>query len=152
MKKTIDVKILDPRIKGEFGLPHYATEGSAGLDLRACVDGALNLEPGQTELIPTGIAIHIADPGLAAILIPRSGMGHKHGIVLGNLTGLIDSDYQGQLFVSCWNRSSSAFTIEPGDRIAQMVIVPVVQADFNVVDSFEESHRAEGGFGSTGGN
>ena len=152
MKKTIDVKILDPRIKGEFGLPHYATEGSAGLDLRACIDGALNLEPGQTELIPTGIAIHIADPGLAAILIPRSGMGHKHGIVLGNLTGLIDSDYQGQLFVSCWNRSSSAFTIEPGDRIAQMVIVPVVQADFNVVDSFEESDRAEGGFGSTGGN
>ena len=152
MKKTIDVKILDPRIKGEFGLPHYATEGSAGLDLRACVDGALNLESGQTELIPTGIAIHIADPGLAAMLIPRSGMGHKHGIVLGNLTGLIDSDYQGQLFVSCWNRSSSAFTIEPGDRIAQMVIVPVVQADFNVVDSFEESDRAEGGFGSTGGN
>jgi len=152
MKKTIDVKILDPRIRGEFGLPHYATEGSAGLDLRACVNGALLLKPGQTELIPTGIAIHIADPGLAAMLIPRSGMGHKHGIVLGNMTGLIDSDYQGQLFVSCWNRSVSEFTIEPGDRIAQMVIVPVVQADFNVVESFEESDRAEGGFGSTGGN
>ena len=152
MKKTIDVKILDQRIRGEFGLPHYATEGSAGLDLRACVDVSLNLEPGQTELIPTGIAIHIGDPGLAAMLIPRSGMGHKHGIVLGNLTGLIDSDYQGQLFVSCWNRSNSAFVIEPGDRIAQMVIVPVVQADFNIVESFEESDRAEGGFGSTGGN
>jgi dUTP pyrophosphatase len=152
MKKTIDVKILDPRIRGEFGLPHYATEGSAGLDLRACVNGALLLKPGQTELIPTGIAIHIADPGLAAMLIPRSGMGHKHGIVLGNMIGLIDSDYQGQLFVSCWNRSVSEFTIEPGDRIAQMVIVPVVQADFDVVESFEESDRAEGGFGSTGGN
>ena len=152
MKKTIDVKILDPRIRGEFGLPHYATEGSAGLDLRACVDGVLTLQPGQTELIPAGIAIHIADPSLAAMLIPRSGMGHKHGIVLGNLTGLIDSDYQGQLFVSCWNRSASEFSIEPGDRIAQMVIVPVVQADFNVVESFEESDRAEGGFGSTGGS
>jgi len=152
MKKTINVKILDPRIRGEFGLPHYATEGSAGLDLRACLDDVLTLKPGQTELIATGIAIHIADPGLAAMLIPRSGMGHKHGIVLGNLTGLIDSDYQGQLFVSCWNRSGLEFSIEPGDRIAQMVIVPVVQADFNVVESFEESDRAEGGFGSTGGN
>ena len=152
MKKTINVRILDPRIRGEFGLPHYATEGSAGLDLRACLDDVLTLKPGQTELIATGIAIHIADPGLAAMLIPRSGMGHKHGIVLGNLTGLIDSDYQGQLFVSCWNRSGLEFSIEPGDRIAQMVIVPVVQADFNVVESFEESDRAEGGFGSTGGN
>ena len=152
MKKTINVKILDPRIRGEFGLPHYATEGSAGLDLRACLDDVLTLKPGQTELIATGIAIHIADPGLAAMLIPRSGMGHKHGIVLGNLTGLIDSDYQGQLFVSCWNRSGLEFSIKPGDRIAQMVIVPVVQADFNVVESFEESDRAEGGFGSTGGN
>ena len=152
MKKTINVKILDPRIRGEFGLPHYATEGSAGLDLRACLDDVLTLKPGQTELIATGIAIHIADPGLAAMLIPRSGMGHKHGIVLGNLTGLIDSDYQGQLFVSCWNRSGLEYSIEPGDRIAQMVIVPVVQADFNVVESFEESDRAEGGFGSTGGN
>ena len=152
MKKDIDVKILDPRVKGEFGLPHYATEGSAGLDLRACIDGELKLQPGETELIPTGIAIHIADPGLAAMLIPRSGMGHKHGIVLGNLTGLIDSDYQGQLFVSCWNRSSTEFSINPGDRIAQMVLVPVVQAQFNVVDDFDQSDRGEGGFGSTGGN
>ena len=152
MKKDIDVKILDPRVKGEFGLPHYATEGSAGLDLRACIDGELKLQPGQTELIPTGIAIHIADPGLAAMLIPRSGMGHKHGIVLGNLTGLIDSDYQGQLFVSCWNRSSTEFSINPGDRIAQMVLVPVVQAQFNVVDDFDQSDRGEGGFGSTGGS
>ncbi len=152
MNKKIDVKILDPRITTEFGLPEYATPGSAGLDLRACVDQALELAPGQTELIPTGIAIHIEDPDLAAVLIPRSGMGHKHGIVLGNLTGLIDSDYQGQLFVSCWNRSSSGFMISPGDRIAQMVIIPVVQAQFNVVESFEASDRAEGGFGSTGGS
>ena len=150
--QKIDVKILDPRIGEEFGLPHYATPGSAGLDLRACIDGELVLEPGQTELIPTGIAIHIGDPGVAAMLIPRSGMGHKHGIVLGNLTGLIDSDYQGQLFVSCWNRGSGAFTINPGDRIAQMVLVPVIQAAFNVVEDFETSDRAEGGFGSTGGN
>jgi dUTP pyrophosphatase len=151
MKKTVNVKILDSRINGEFGLPHYATEGSAGLDLRACIDGGIELAPGQTELIPTGIAIHIDDPEYAAVLIPRSGMGHKHGIVLGNLTGLIDSDYQGQLFVSCWNRGSGAFTINPGVRIAQMVIIPVVQAEFNVVESFEETVRAEGGFGSTGG-
>jgi len=150
MKKQIDVKILDQRIQGEFGLPRYATPGSAGLDLCACIDESLELESGQTELIPTGIAIHISDPNYAVILIPRSGMGHKHGIVLGNLTGLIDSDYQGQLFVSCWNRSSSLFTINPGDRIAQMVLVPVVQAEFNVVESFEESDRAQGGFGSTG--
>ena len=121
------------------------------MDLRACIDSPLNLEPGQTELIPTGIAIHLGDPGLAAILIPRSGMGHKHGIVLGNLTGLIDSDYQGQLFVSCWNRGSAEFAIQRGDRIAQMVIVPVIQAEFNIVQSFDESVRAEGGFGSTGG-
>ncbi len=152
MKKKIDVKILDPRIAGEFGLPRYATTGSAGLDLRACVAQSLQLQPQQTELIPTGIAIHIADPEFAAVLIPRSGMGHKHGIILGNLTGLIDSDYQGQLFVSCWNRSTSAFTINPGDRIAQMVLVPVVQAEFNVVESFTTSDRSEGGFGSTGGN
>lgn len=152
MQAKIDVKILDSRITDEFGLPQYATPGSAGLDLRACVAQSLQLQPGQTELIPTGIAIHIADPGLAAVLIPRSGIGHKHGIVLGNLTGLIDSDYQGQLFVSCWNRSRSMFTINPGDRIAQMVLVPVVQAEFNVVESFEQSARADGGFGSTGGN
>ena len=150
MNKKIDVKILDQRIRGEFGLPKYATPGSAGLDLCACIDEPLELKAGGTELIPTGIAIHIADPGYAVMLIPRSGMGHKHGIVLGNLTGLIDSDYQGQLFVSCWNRSGSSFTLNPGDRIAQMVMVPVVQAEFNVVESFEVSDRAEGGFGSTG--
>ncbi|NKB63862.1 MAG: dUTP diphosphatase [Gammaproteobacteria bacterium] len=152
MKTAVDLKILDPRIIGEFGLPHYATTGSAGLDLRACIDDELILQPGQTELIPTGIAIHLNDPGLAAVLLPRSGMGHKHGIVLGNLTGLIDSDYQGQIFVSCWNRSQTGFVIHAGDRIAQMVLVPVVQADFNVVESFQESERAAGGFGSTGGN
>ena len=152
MNKKINVKILDPRINGEFGLPEYATPGSAGLDLRACVEDVLVLKPGETELIPIAIAIHIADPNYAAMLIPRSGMGHKHGIVLGNLTGLIDSDYQGQLFVSCWNRSASEFAITPGDRIAQMVIVPVVQAEFNVVDSFDETERAQGGFGSTGEN
>ncbi len=152
MKKQIDLKILDPRIETEFGLPNYATSGSAGIDLRACVHGPITLAPGQTELIPTGVAIHIGDPSLAAVLIPRSGMGHKHGIVLGNLTGLIDSDYQGQLFVSCWNRSSTEFTISPGDRIAQMMFVPVIQAEFNIVDDFDVSDRADGGFGSTGGN
>ncbi len=152
MKKRIDVRILDSRIENEFGLPGYATAGSAGLDLRACVDQALALKPGQVELIPTGIAVHIADPGFAAVLIPRSGAGHKQGIVLGNLTGLIDSDYQGQLFISCWNRSGTEFTIQPGDRIAQMVIIPVVQAEFNVVDSFGQSERIDGGFGSTGNN
>ena len=152
MKKPLDVKILDSRIRDEFGLPHYATPGSAGLDLRACLDGPLELSPGQTELVPTGIAIHINDPGYAAVLIPRSGMGHKHGIVLGNLTGLIDSDYQGQLFVSCWNRGHGEFTINPGDRIAQMVLVPVAQIEFNVVADFDASERAAGGFGSTGGS
>ncbi len=152
VNKQIDIKILDRRIKDEFGLPQYATHGSAGLDLRACVAQSLPIQPGQTTLIPTGIAIHIADPELAALLIPRSGMGHKHGIVLGNLTGLIDSDYQGQLFVSCWNRSSTAFTINPGDRIAQMIFVPIVQATLNVVQSFTETDRADGGFGSTGEN
>ncbi len=152
MKKQIDVKILDPRIKKEFGLPHYATNGSAGLDLRACVDKPMELTAGETQLIPSGIAIHIADNSLAAILLPRSGMGHKHGIVLGNLVGLVDSDYQGQVFVSCWNRGQNSFTIEPGDRIAQMVFVPVIQAQFNVLDSFEESGRAAGGFGHTGKN
>mgnify|MGYP001823110873 FL=1 len=150
MNARVDVKVLDPRVESEFGLPAYATSGSAGLDLRACLDEELTLNPGQTELLPTGIAIHIADPGLAAIILPRSGLGHKHGIVLGNLVGLIDSDYQGQLFVSCWNRGSQAFSIAPGDRIAQLVIVPVVQAEFRVVSSFSESDRAEGGFGSTG--
>ena len=148
--QNIQLKILDPRLGDEFPLPDYATAGSAGMDLRACLEKTLLLEPGQTELIPTGMAIHIDDPGLAAVLLPRSGLGHKHGIVLGNLTGLIDSDYQGQVFVSCWNRSSHPFTIEPGDRIAQMVILPVVQARFDVVEEFTDSNRGAGGFGSTG--
>ena len=145
---TIDVKILDPRMAGQ--LPSYATAGSAGLDLRACIDAPIVLEPGQTRLIPTGLAIHIGDPGLAAMILPRSGLGHKHGIVLGNLIGLIDSDYQGPLMVSCWNRGTSLFTVEPMERIAQLVIVPVVQATFRRVDDFETSTRGEGGFGSTG--
>ena len=144
----IELKILDPRVADS--LPAYATAGSAGFDLRACLDAPLTLEPGQTTLIPTGLAIHIGDPNLAAMLLPRSGLGHKHGIVLGNLVGLIDSDYQGPLMVSCWNRGASAFTIEPFERIAQMVIVPVVQAEFRVVDSFDASERGSGGFGSTG--
>ncbi len=148
--QNIQLKILDRRLGKEFPLPDYATSGSAGMDLRACLEKTLVLEPGQTELIPTGLAIHIDDPGLAAVLLPRSGLGHKHGIVLGNLTGLIDSDYQGQVFVSCWNRSSHPFTIEPGDRIAQMVILPVVQARFDVVEEFTDSNRGAGGFGSTG--
>ena len=148
--KKLQVKILDSRIGTDFPLPSYATSGSAGLDLRACVDSALTLEPGQTELIPTGMAIHIEDPSLCAMILPRSGLGHKHGIVLGNLVGLIDSDYQGQLFVSCWNRGQNSFVIEPGERIAQLVLVPVIQADFEVVDEFSETHRGEGGFGSSG--
>lgn len=147
---TINYKILDPRIGSDIPLPEYATEGSAGLDLRAAIDDTLTLNPGNTELIPTGLAIHIADPGLAAIIVPRSGLGHKHGIVLGNLVGLIDSDYQGQLFVSCWNRSENTYQIEVGERIAQLVIVPVVQASFNCVDDFDETKRGEGGFGSSG--
>lgn len=146
----IQYKILDPRLGVEFPLPEYATAGSAGLDLRACLDGALQLAPGQTELIPTGIAIHIGDPGLAAIILPRSGLGHKHGIVLGNLVGLIDSDYQGQLMVSCWNRSAQEFRIEAGERIAQLVFVPVVQAELQQVEAFTDSQRGEGGFGHTG--
>ena len=145
---TIDVKLLDERM-AEY-LPHYATPGSAGLDLRACLDTAVVLAPGQTALIPTGLSIHIGDPGLCAMLLPRSGLGHKHGIVLGNLVGLIDSDYQGPLMVSCWNRGATPFTIEPMERIAQMTIVPVVQARFRRVDSFATSERGEGGFGSTG--
>lgn len=144
----IDVKVLDQRLRNH--LPSYATPGSAGLDLRACIEHVLTLRPGETELIPTGMAIHIADPGYAALILPRSGLGHKHGIVLGNLVGLIDSDYQGQLFVSCWNRGRDVFMLNPMERIAQLVIVPVQQANFNVVDDFEESHRGEGGFGSTG--
>ncbi|MGB5439692.1 MAG: dUTP diphosphatase [Gammaproteobacteria bacterium] len=148
--QKIQLKILDPRLGGEFPLPHYATDGSAGMDLRACVDEALELAPGETQLIPTGMAMHVDDPGLAAILLPRSGLGHKHGIVLGNLVGLIDSDYQGQVFVSCWNRGDTAFTIEPGERIAQMVIVPVVHADFEIVEEFVASKRGAGGFGHTG--
>lgn len=147
---TIDYRILDPRIGQEFPLPTYATAGSAGLDLRACVDAALTIEPGQAELIPTGLSIYLADPSLAAMILPRSGLGHKHGLVLGNLVGLIDSDYQGPLMVSCWNRGQAAYTIEPGERIAQLVIVPVVQASFNAVDSFEATDRGEGGFGSSG--
>jgi dUTP pyrophosphatase len=148
--RKIQLKILDDRIGNSIPLPAHATEGSAGMDLRACIDDAITLQPGATELIPTGIAIHIDDPGLAATILPRSGLGHKHGIVLGNLVGLIDSDYQGQLFVSCWNRGHDAFTIEPGDRIAQLVFVPVVQADFEVVAEFDESHRGAGGFGHSG--
>ncbi len=144
----IDLKILDPRIAEQ--MPAYATPGSAGLDLRACLDAPLLLEPGQTQLIPTGLAIHIEDPGLAAMILPRSGLGHKHGIVLGNLVGLIDSDYQGPLMVSCWNRGHTTFTVQPLERIAQLVIVPVVQATFKIVDEFPVSDRGAGGFGSTG--
>ncbi|MBF0692645.1 dUTP diphosphatase [Providencia alcalifaciens] len=148
--KKIDLKILDPRIGNEFPLPTYATTGSAGLDLRVCLDAPIDLAPGQTELIPTGLAIHIADEQLAAVILPRSGLGHKHGVVLGNLVGLIDSDYQGQLMVSVWNRSDKAFTVEPGERMAQMVFVPVVQAQFNIVDDFDATERGEGGFGHSG--
>ena len=149
---VIDLKVLDARIAARFDEvgPAYATPGSAGLDLRACIDAALTIEPGQTVLIPTGLSIHIGDPGLAAMILPRSGLGHKHGIVLGNLVGLIDSDYQGPLMVSCWNRGASAYTVEPLARIAQLVIVPVVQARFRRVDAFGASDRGEGGFGSTG--
>ena len=148
--QAVQLKILDSRIGRELPLPEYATDGSAGMDLRACLDNALQLAPGQTELIPTGLAIHIADPKLAAVILPRSGLGHKHGIVLGNLVGLIDSDYQGQLFVSCWNRGQGRFTIQPGERIAQLVFVPVVQAEFEIVTAFDASHRGDGGFGHTG--
>tara|TARA_R110002126_G_scaffold98045_32_gene228195 strand:- start:21 stop:479 length:459 start_codon:yes stop_codon:yes gene_type:complete len=150
MNKAIELKILDPRIGNEFPLPAYATPGSAGLDLRACLDQTLTLEPGQTVLIPTGISIFIGDANLCATILPRSGLGHKHGIVLGNLVGLIDSDYQGPLMVSMWNRGQQTFSIEPGDRIAQLVFMPVVQAEFTVVDSFDASERGEGGFGHSG--
>jgi len=148
--KKIDVKILDARVGAEFPLPTYATSGSAGLDLRACLESALEITPGMTTLVPTGLAIHIGDPGLAAVILPRSGLGHKHGIVLGNLVGLIDSDYQGQLMVSVWNRGQESFTLQPGDRLAQLVFVPVVQAEFNLVEDFDASARGEGGFGHSG--
>jgi dUTP pyrophosphatase len=148
--RSIQLKILDPRVGDALPLPHYATEGSAGLDMRACIDEALTVEPGETVLIPSGLAIHIGDPGLAAVLLPRSGLGHKHGLVLGNLTGLIDSDYQGQVFISIWNRSSKAYAIEPGERVAQMVFVPVEQVVFDVVQEFDDSERGDGGFGHSG--
>lgn len=148
--KKIQLKILDARLGNEIALPEYATSGSAGLDLRACIDAALELKPGDTVLIPTGLAMHISDPMLAAVLLPRSGLGHKHGVVLGNLVGLIDSDYQGQVFVSIWNRSDTAFTINVGERIAQMVFVPIVQVEFEQVEAFDDSDRGAGGFGHTG--
>ncbi len=150
MKKTIDLKIIDPRIGDDFNLPEYQTDGSAGVDLQACIDQTVSIQPGDTELIPSGIAIHIKDPSLAAVLLPRSGLGHKKGLVLGNLVGLIDSDYQGQVFISCWNRGSEQIDIEPGMRIAQMVFLPVEQVNFNVVEDFDESERGSGGFGHTG--
>jgi dUTP pyrophosphatase len=148
--RSVELKILNPRIGTDLPLPKRATSGSAGLDLRACIDQAIDLPPGATELIPTGIAIHLADPGLAAVIVPRSGLGHRHGIVLGNLVGLIDSDYQGELLISCWNRGQKPFRIEPGERIAQLVVVPVVPVEFEVVESFEQSRRGAGGFGHTG--
>ena len=149
-RRRLEVRILDPRIGREYPLPQYATRGSAGVDLRACIDAPLELKPGDTQLIPSGIAIHLEDAGYAAIVLPRSGLGHKHGIVLGNLVGLIDSDYQGQVFVSCWNRGQTTFTIQPGERIAQLVVVPVVQVEFEVVEEFAQSQRGAGGFGSSG--
>ena len=147
-KRRLDVKVLDERIRSQ--LPAYATEGSAGLDLRAAIDAPITLKPGDSTLVPSGLAIHLDDPGLAAVIIPRSGLGHKHGIVLGNLVGLIDSDYQGQVFVSCWNRGKEPFELKPLERLAQLVVVPVVQVELNVVEDFEESRRGAGGFGSTG--
>jgi dUTP diphosphatase len=148
--RSIELKILDPRIGESIPLPHYATPGSAGLDMRACIDDALTVTPGESVLIPTGLAIHIGDNRLAAVLLPRSGLGHKHGLVLGNLTGLIDSDYQGQVYISCWNRSSKSYDVQPGERIAQMVFVPVEQVRFEVVADFRESNRGPGGFGHSG--
>jgi dUTP pyrophosphatase len=150
MKKRFQVKILDKRLGNDIPMPHYGTDGSAGLDLRACLEDTLVLNPGETKLIPTGISVYIEDTGLAAMILPRSGLGHKHGIVLGNLVGLIDSDYQGELMVSCWNRGDKPFTMEIGERIAQLVIVPVIQAEFDLVDEFKATARGEGGFGSTG--
>ncbi len=148
--KKIQLKIIDPRIGREFPLPAHATPGSAGMDLRACIDTAIDCLPGETHLIPSGVAVHIADPSLAAVVLPRSGLGHKHGIVLGNLVGLIDSDYQGQIFISVWNRGETGFVISPGERIAQLVFLPVVQVDFELVEEFEQSRRSAGGFGHTG--
>ena len=148
--RSIELKILDPRVGDSIPLPHYATDGSAGLDMRACIDEPITVAPGETVLVPTGIAIHVADLSLAAVLLPRSGLGHKHGIVLGNLTGLIDSDYQGQVFISCWNRGSSSYDVQPAERIAQMVFVPVEQVEFRVVKEFDESDRGSGGFGHSG--
>ncbi len=148
--RSIELKIMDQRVGDSIPLPHYATDGSAGLDMRACIDEALTVAPGETVLVPTGIAIHVADPKLAAVLLPRSGLGHKHGLVLGNLTGLIDSDYQGQVFISCWNRGSKSYDVQPAERIAQMVFVPVEQVEFRVVDEFDTSDRGAGGFGHSG--
>lgn len=148
--RSIELKILDPRVGDTIPLPHYATDGSAGLDMRACIDEAVNVSPGETVLIPTGLAIHVADPSLAAVLLPRSGLGHKHGLVLGNLTGLIDSDYQGQVFISCWNRGANAYEVQPAERIAQMVFVPVEQVEFKVVEEFAATDRGDGGFGHSG--
>ena len=150
MTKTIDLKIIDPRIGNDVEIPEYQTSGSAGIDLQACIDEIITIKPGETQLIPSGIAVHINDPGLAAVLLPRSGLGHKKGLVLGNLVGLIDSDYQGEVFISCWNRGNSEIDIDPGMRLAQMVFIPVEQVNFNIVDNFEESERGAGGFGHTG--
>ncbi len=148
--RSIELKILDPRIGDSIPLPHYATDGSAGMDMRACIDEPLTVAPGDTVLVPTGLAIHVADPALAAVLLPRSGLGHKHGLVLGNLTGLIDSDYQGQVYISCWNRSQKSYEVQPGERIAQMVFVPVEQVELKVVEEFEATDRGAGGFGHSG--
>ncbi len=148
--RSIEMKILDPRVGDTIPLPHYATDGSAGMDMRACIDEALTVAPGETVLVPTGLAIHVADASLAAVLLPRSGLGHKHGLVLGNLTGLIDSDYQGQVFISCWNRSSTSYEVQPAERIAQMVFVPVEQVELKVVTEFDASERGAGGFGHSG--
>lgn len=148
--RHIELKILDPRVGDSIPLPQYATDGSAGLDMRACIDAPLTVNPGDTVLVPTGLAIHVGDPSLAAVLLPRSGLGHKHGLVLGNLTGLIDSDYQGQVFISCWNRGAKAYEVQPGERIAQMVFVPVEQVQFSVVEEFDATDRGDGGFGSSG--